>query len=370
MNIDLDGIVESSASAGEATTTEAKVNEPAKQVSSEVKTESKTESTKKPNSFEKAFADVPDDLGEEESEAPSIETKEAEKATPEEVKPLKILAPAQFNEAQKKDFEKLTPQMQAAVSKMAYDMRSELSRQSQVTQPLKPVLDTYQKYAPEYQKAGIGLDKVVTNAIEWDRALSNPNQAARKQAVKAFIQAYEFDPVDLLDDSDSGYQQGDYRETEPQQPQFSQEQLDALIEQKLALKEQTVKQTQFAQQANSDIVKFMSETELFKDVNTGSQLEMAMAPYVQSLHLSNPNSAPMQIIKQAYNIVVSDESLPFKALLAQSKTAEQAARDRQEAEKALGASKSISGGMKGHTRSPASLKGDQIWEHNFAGFKF
>lgn len=372
MNIDLDGIVNEGTESASTVSESAKVNEAPKQETSEVKTESKTGSDKKLNSFEKAFEDVPDDLGEEsEVEAKTVKTDEkaeTDKTEQTEDKPLKILPPAQFNESQKKEFEKLTPQMQAAVSKMAYDMRSELSRQSQFSQPLKPVLDTYQKYAPEYQKAGIGLDKVVTNAIEWDRALSNPNPSARKQAVRAFIQAYEVDPVDLLDDSDSGYQpEQNYQQS---QPQLSPEALEQMIEQKLAMKEQAQKQIQFAQSAQSAIQDFVGKNPLFQDANTGSQLEQAMAPYVNAFYVSNPNSAPLQILKQAYNIVVSDDNLPFKALLAQSKTAEQAAKEKGEAEKALNASKSITGGMKGHTRSPATMKGREIWEHHFAGFKF
>lgn len=325
------------------------------------------------DNFEKHFANY-DDGSSEVEEVETTEEKNDEVKEPETVQELKeeivdentteekveqtttpkILPPAQFSKEEKEAFSKLPADQQATVSKMAYNMRSELSRQSQEFQQLRPVLEAVKESANEYARKGISPADLVKRSIAWDKYIStNPIDGARE-----FLANYGIDPLDLVGEENN------YSEN---QPQYN---IDQLVEQKLQSKMQEQQNLQYAQQANAEVQQFVSENELFNDPNTANRLEEAMSSYVATIKVNEPSATPMQILKKAYNIVVNDDNLPFKALLSQINNREKAVESKELAEKASHASKSISGGMRSPTRSTKNIKGDAIFDHHFKNIKY
>lgn len=255
------------------------------------------------------------------------EAAKAESAQPEPVEP--ILPPADMSAEEKAEFAKLTPAAQRYISRRAYQTRNDYT---QKTMQLSAKEREIEQLAgvnlggirEEYAKHGIPLPTVIENAVAWDRAFrANPKAAALE-----YLQSWGINPGDLSDAAPAQQQQS-----------IAPTDVERIVQERLEAEHQKV-----AVQNNYQTVEsFKKSKPLFKDPGTAAQLEAAMDPFVRVAVMQNPNRPAQEILEEAYSKVITSDP-QIRDL--QQKIDGRAAADkaRAEAEAAMQASRSVSGG--------------------------
>lgn len=257
----------------------------------------------------------------------------------QEIKTTQLIAPpADMKPEEKEAFSKLPPEMQSYLSRRSYEYQSDHTRK---VASLKQYEQEYQELGrvvtPEirqtYAREGISLPNIVERAIAWDREFkSNPNKLS---VARDYLESYGIYPEDLLG------------EDTQEQPQYltrqEAEQLALEQAQKLFSEQQ---QSQLAFSNYETVQSFISEKPLFKDPQTASQLEEAIAEEIIGLRAAYEAKgitySPKQLLDTAYERVTKIHPV-FSNLIQEQSRRQEAERQHQEALKARVASRSIKG---------------------------
>jgi hypothetical protein len=207
-----------------------------------------------------------------------------------------IVAPADMNKAEREAFTK-NPVLQQYLSRRAYDMRAEVSRQYQELQNhqnyVNEIRQTFEPYKETFE--GMSEKEVLSNALEWDKAFrDDPMQAAWE-----YLSVYGIHPQDLL--------QHNYQ---PKQPEYlTRQEAEALAQQQAQSKIDEYfqkKEQEHLVSANYDAVQsFVKDKPLFRDPGTASQVEAEMAPIVAALKSNSPQAPAQEILEKAYQMVIA-----------------------------------------------------------------
>jgi hypothetical protein len=245
-----------------------------------------------------------------------------------------ILPPADMTAEEKANWSKLPSDAQKYLARRAYEMRSSFTRKAQEIgareRELNGILEAVSPVQDEYIRSGVSTADVVRRAIAWDKAFkTDPISAARQ-----YLDSYGIDPSELLNGEPIQQQQ---------QGNFSPDEIREQIRQEMLSEFQRREQEQTVHNNYNVVQQFLGSKPLFRDPGTAEQLEAAMAPIVAGLRQSNPELNVNQILEQAYNYVTKGDP-QFSSLQQKLEAKAEADRTRAEAEKAMHASRSISGG--------------------------
>lgn len=279
----------------------------------------------------------------EETSQPSFENDDTE----EEVTPsvshseqhIPLAPPADMNKAEKEAFLNPTTAnahiLQGYLNRRAYETRSDYGRKMQEVEAMRKetasLMDTVKRYEDEYAKDGISMTDVARRSIAWDRAMqANPVETALD-----WLNSYGLSVQDL-------YQQSQYQQQTTPPEYLTREEAEKIAEERFQ-KVQEDQQKKAVELFNQRVVEsFMSSKPLFRDPETGMQLENEMAPVVQALTATGRYSSPEQVLEMAYNYVVNGN--PTFSGLVQKMAAKPVIEQQQQAvQKAKAAAKSISG---------------------------
>lgn len=264
----------------------------------------------------------------------------AESRTPEKKQenktPAPILAPDDMSEAEREAFAKLTPEMQAYLSRRRHDWRTDYRRQTdelrKQSSSISGILEELTPHREEFARQGISERDIIRRSLAWDRRLKeDPISGARE-----YLAAYGIDPSELIGD-------GQNQATSAQAPAFDEATIESIAERKLREHTERQEREQYTHRAATAIQSFTASKPLFQDPTTAEQLVAAMAPIAEALTKQNPGSDPQQILETAYNYVTRGDPR-FSELTSRFEAAKQAQATRAEATAALSASRSISGG--------------------------
>lgn len=248
-----------------------------------------------------------------------------------------IAPPADMKPEEKEAFSKLTPEMQAYLSRRSYEYQTDHTRkiasikqQEQEYQELGRVLNP--EIRQTYARDGITVPQIVERAIAWDRAFKTDRIAAAKE----YLETYGVYPEDLLSD-DTEVPQQEYL-TREQAAQLAQEEVQKIIDQE--------RQSQLAFSLNQTVQSFLSEKPLFKDPQTALQLEGAMAEEIIGLRAAyearGQTASPQELLATAYDRVTKLHPT-FSNLVQEQAKRQEAERQHSQALKAQAASRSIKG---------------------------
>lgn len=262
------------------------------------------------------------------------ETEAAAPAHAQAVEHEAIVPPADMSNEEKANWSKLPPEAQKYLSRRAYEMRANFTRKAQEMgareRELGGILEAVAPVQDEFARNGISTADVVRRAIAWDKAFkSDPVQAARQ-----YLDSYGIDPSELLN--------GEPVQNSPQ-PQLSQEEIKEQIRQEMISEFQRREQEVATHNNYNMVQQFLGSKPLFRDPGTAEQIEAAMAPIVAGLRQSNPELPVLEILDRAYNYVTRGDP-QFSSLQQKLDAKAEAERAKVEAEKAMQASRSISGG--------------------------
>lgn len=249
---------------------------------------------------------------------------------------LHLVPPADMNAVEKEAYLNPTPAnahiLQSYLNRRAYETRSDYGRKMQEVEQLKKqtagLYDTIKQYEDEYARDGISLADVTKRAIAWDKAMqTNPIQTALD-----WLDSYGVNLNDLT--------------TQPQQAPTA-EYLTRAEAEKLAEErykalnaEQEKKNLEYY---NQQVVNsWIANKPLFRDPETGAQLEAEMAPVVQALNATGRYSSPEQVLETAYNYVVNGNPT-FSSLNSKMAAGPVIQQQQATAQKAKAAAKTISG---------------------------
>lgn len=207
-----------------------------------------------------------------------------------------IVAPADMNKAEREAFAK-NPILQQYLSRRAYDMRAEVSRQYQELQNhqnyINEIRQTFEPHKEVFE--GMTEKEVLSNALEWDKAFrDDPMKAAWE-----YLSVYGIHPQDLLS----------YNYQPPQPEYLTRQEAEALAQQQAQSKIDEYfqkKEQEHLVSASYDAVQsFVKDKPLFRDPGTASQVETEMAPIVAALKNNNPQAPAQEILEKAYQMVIA-----------------------------------------------------------------
>lgn len=270
------------------------------------------------------------------AEKPKAEPKEQPKAAPQAAAFEPILPPPSLNAEERAAWDTLTPEMKKFVSRRAHETQSDYTRKMQELTAKEreyPELDQLKPVREEYARQGIKLTDVVHRSVAWDKALkADPINAARE-----FLSTYGIDPSELLE-ANQGQAQAPQQQAQAGN-YLTREELQELLQQQ----QQRAVQQSYMQTAMSELETFRKSKPLFRDAGTAEQLENTMRPIVAGLKAENPSRPVREILEEAYSYVTSGNP-QFAELVKQFSAREAAEKASAEAQKAMSASRSISGG--------------------------
>lgn len=237
-----------------------------------------------------------------------IETEEAVESSQEVPEPTPMVPPADMNKIEREAFLNPTAEnrhiLQSYLNRRAYETRSDYTRKYTEAEELRKkaagIYEVMQEHQDYYQKRGIPLSDVARRSILWDKAMA-------QDPINTAIEWLDAYGVSLEDLSRAG-SNSPSPSPHAQQPQagfLTKEQAEEIAQQKLEsyFAEQEKKTVDYFNQ--QVVSSFMSSKPLFRDPETGSQLEAEMAPIVQALTSSGRYNNPQDILETAYNYVVN-----------------------------------------------------------------
>lgn len=237
----------------------------------------------------------------------NVEAEEAAESEPEVPEPTPMVPPADMNKIEREAFLNPTAEnrhiLQAYLNRRAYETRSDYTRKYTEAEELRKkaasIYDVMQEHQDYYQKRGIPLSDVARRSILWDKAMA---QDPINTAIE-WLDAYGLSLDDL---SRAASTQPAANTAQQSQAGFlTAEQAEEIAQKKLEayFAEQEKKTVDYFNQ--QVVSSFISSKPLFRDPETGSQLEAEMAPIVQALTNSGRYSNPQDILETAYNYVVN-----------------------------------------------------------------
>lgn len=279
-----------------------------------------------------------DSDSQEQENVVSYETQEVDR-------PL-LAPPSDMNAAEKQAFLNPSPDnahvLQQYLNRRAYETKVQYDRRMQEVNNLyrqnAAVYDVIKQYEHEYARDGISIGDIAKRSIAWDKAMQeNPTQAALQ-----WLDSYGVRLEDLM-----GYQQ----QYEPQQQNYlTREEAERIAEERYQALAQNEQQKALEYYNQRVVDSFISQKPLFRDPETGSQLEAEMAPVVQALNATGRYSSAEEVLETAYNYVVNGN--PTFANLVNKMNARPVIQQQQAVvQKAKAASKSISGSVGSGTPS-------------------
>lgn len=276
----------------------------------------------------------------EQPQKPILNTKDSQMVNATETTPSQplIAVPPYLKGEHKDKFKTYPPEMQSEISRLLYEYQSDHTRkiaqikqQEQEYQELGRVLNPEIRQA--YAREGISAPQIVERSIAWDRELKSPNKIA---AAREYLEAYGIYPEDLLSDD---YQQ-------PQQEYLTKEEAAELAQQEVQKIIEKERSSQLAFSNYQAVQSFLSEKPLFKDPQTASQLEEAMAEEIIGLRAAyearGQTYSPQELLSTAYDRVTKIHPV-FSNLIQEQAKRQEAERQHQQALKAQAASRSIKG---------------------------
>lgn len=261
----------------------------------------------------------------------------AKPAAPTTPAPEPVLPPGDMSAKEKEMFSQLPPEAQAYLSRRSYETRADYSRKTQALsereKSISDILSVIDPIKDEYIRNGISVPDLVRRTLAWDKALkNNPVQAA-----KEYLEAYGIDPRELSSGTEIQAQaasQGQY---------LTPEQAEAIAEQKINLAFEKKQQEALLQNTWTDVQSFLSAKPLFRDPGTAQQIEAEMAPIASAFKQQNPQLSNKDILEKAYQVAVAANPA-FSVLVQKLDAKPELERRSADAERALQASRSISGG--------------------------
>lgn len=254
-----------------------------------------------------------------------------------------FVPPADMNAAEKDAFLNPTADnrhiLQNYMNRRAYETRSDYAKKSRELEILKEdnqqIYNVVQQYENEYAKQGISVADLTRRSIAWDKAMQNdPYNTALE-----WLEAYGINPHDLLNNQ-QGYADPNYNQATGQY--LTRQEAEQIAEEKWQTLQQQQQQNAVAYYNERVVESFLQSKPLFKDPETGSQLEQEMAPVVAALTQTGRYSSPEQILETAYNYVVNGN--PTFSTVANAMAAKPVIEQKiAVAQKAKAASRSISG---------------------------
>lgn len=275
-------------------------------------------------------------------EAVKADTPPAPPATPTPEAPrIAVAPPADMSAAEKEAFGKLTPDMQQYISRRAYETRNHLSQKAmelgQREKQVSAVLDAVSPFRESFAKSGVDEGTAIKRALTWISHVDSNGAAGALE----FLDTWGITPEDLIQARDNG---GQRQAPEGKNPGYlTREEAEKLAEEKFQNLIQQREQQSTTQLRAEAVNKFISSKPLFQDPGTALQLEDAMAQRVARLVALEPSTPAEKLLDEAYDFVTKNVS-PFKELQEKLNAKTEIERSRQEAQRSLQASRSISGG--------------------------
>lgn len=276
-----------------------------------------------------------------------------------------VLPPNDMKAEELSVFNKLPPDLKKYISRRAYETNTtflnktrELSEEykSKINQ-VDPLLNVVRQYGDEYAREGISETDIVRRSIAWDRALRTSDPAAKMAAATQFLQSYGLDPADIVLQGETT----DYSQQQ-QQPQLTAEQIKQELRNELLAEREQVEAEYILQDSVKTATEFLNSVPFSKDPGSLAQLEQAMAPIVYAIKQQAPETSSKEILQRAYDYVTKGD--PRFAEIRQRYEAKPLAdKTRDTAQKAMFASRSISGGpgSGGPTQRDMSMRENLRW---------
>lgn len=250
-----------------------------------------------------------------------------------------ILAPADMRKEERELFSKADPALQAYLSRRAHEFRNDYTQKTMQLaherRELQGINETVNQHRERYARKGIKVEDVVRRSLAWDQAF----ETDKVQAAKEYLAAYGLDPEDLI---------GLDGDQPQQQQQFNPQDIESMVEERLNQRFERIQQETSTRNMFEDVEKFKQSKPLFKDPGTGAQLERAMVPLVQGFRAADPSASNAEILDRAYRYVTSAEP-QFAELNKRFDGTAGAHKTQAEAQRAIQASRSISGAPGGST---------------------
>jgi hypothetical protein len=263
---------------------------------------------------------------------------------PQEVQQPLLVPPADMRQEERDAFLNPTPQnahiLQQYVNRRSYETRADYQRRQQEIEDARkvvnPLVDVVKRYEADYIKRNLNIYDVARRAIEWDRAISTDPVNSAIQ----WLETYGLTPQDLMQNQQPGQAAP---QAQPSTTQYlTREEAEAIADERLQAAMDSHKQNAVAQYNEMLVQSFKNTKPVFKDPETGSQVEQDMIPIVQALGATGKYSSPEEILETAYNYVINGN--PNYSGLAQKMAAGSRVQQQQQvAQQAKAAARSISG---------------------------
>lgn len=161
---------------------------------------------------------------------------EAAPVVPAVVEPTKpkVPRPSSWKKELESHWDTLAPEVQAYVGQREREYATGVSTYKTEADRAKDVMATLSQFEPELQKRNVPVAQWLSNLGNADRTLSYGSPQDKVQQVARIIQGYGVDAQALyqvLSGQQPQYQQGAPQQ-QPQQPQFSQQDIEKVVEQK------------------------------------------------------------------------------------------------------------------------------------------
>lgn len=263
---------------------------------------------------------------------------------PQEIQQPLLVPPADMRQEERDAFLNPTPQnafiLQQYVNRRSYETRADYQRRQQEIEDARkvvnPLVDVVKRYEADYIKRNLNIYDVARRAIEWDRAISTDPVNSAIQ----WLETYGLTPQDLMQNQQPGQA---VPQAQPNTTQYlTREEAEAIADERLQAAMDSHKQNAVAQYNEMLVQSFKNTKPVFKDPETGSQVEQDMIPIVQALGATGKYSSPEEILETAYNYVINGN--PNYSGLAQKMAAGSRVQQQQQvAQQAKAAARSITG---------------------------
>jgi len=291
------------------------------------------------------------DKGSETPDKPANSSKPVEKVEGKAgEQPEIILAPAEFDEKAKKEFEGLPPEIKRTVSKRFYDMRRdytaktmELAQHRAKYQQLEQVSKAHEG---RLARKGVSVEQAISNALAWDHFVEEQGANAALQ----WLEKHGFDPEELIEARDGG-QAYSGRQQQAQIPTEIQRELEESRQFRQMFAQQA--QGQMVAQVHSTLDQFRASKPIFRDPSTAEQIESAMTPIVKGLRSANPTASHGELLERAYNYVVNGDER-FRNLVNGAEKRRTIEAQRDHSQRAIRAASSVGSTGPG-SGSPVSI---------------
>lgn len=245
-----------------------------------------------------------------------------------------IAPPGDMTAEERAQFSSLTPEQQQYISRRALQTRNDYSRQtaelSEKGKKYEAIDGAITSLSKEY--SDVGVTKLINNTAQWDKALKGPSGEA---AAREFLSEYGLSHI-LKDGSEAPQQQNGNANY------LTREEAEKLADERVNRKFQEQQNSHLVQQNHSMVQEFMRGKPLFRDPGTAQQLEQELAPVVKALKSQNPNRPVQEILETAYNYVTKGNPT-YSGLVSQLDAKTETEATNEKAERAIRASRSISG---------------------------